>query len=151
MSYASKQSGIKVSNEVGNDLITELGSTFPADTDTALVSGTEYIIAGQPVTSGIWGVQVAFDLTGDNTTAFTSVLIRVSTENAGGTQTDYNILINTTFPDDGVYSFTYNSFVDIGTTTPTDDPSPIYATILPTFVGTAPTSPSHYLRLFKLV
>jgi hypothetical protein len=149
MSYASKQSGIKISNEVGSDIYTELGSTFPADTETPLVSGTEYIVGGQPVTSGIWGVQVAFDLIGDDTTAFTSVLIRVSTENVGGISSDYNILINTTFPDNGVYSFTYNSFVDIGSGIA--DPSPIYATILPTFVGTAPTSPSHYLRLFKLV
>jgi hypothetical protein len=148
MSYASKQSGLTDSNVVGRDITTDLGSSFPP-VATPLVSGTEYIVAEQPVPNGIWGVEVAFDLQGDATTVFTSVLIRIQTVVLGGLQTDYDILINTTLPDTDVYSFTYNSFVNIGNAPA--DPSPIIASIIPTFVGTAPTSPSHYLRLFKLV
>jgi hypothetical protein len=155
MSFASKQSGYVASTEVGTDIISALEQNFPVPAlTTPLVSGTTYIIAGQPVPNGIYGVEATFTLVGDNTTSFSSVLIMISTEVPAGEISANSVLINTTLPDTDTYSFTYNAFVNIGNS-PTDPPapdfSPIYATILPTFTGTAPTSPSHYLRLYKLV
>lgn len=147
MSYASKQSGFTKSNEVAfNVYPTNAGNTFP---NGDLVSGTEYIIAVQSVPPGTYGVMVTFDLQGDATTNITSIYLRVSLGDVVGTQSDYNICINTTLPDDSVYSFTYNSFVFIGSEA--FSVSPIYATMLPIFTGLAPISPSYYIRLYKLV
>lgn len=156
MSFASKQAGFfgsKRSTEVGRDTgPTNSGHTIPQDGN--LVSGQEYILGSIPVSAGIYGIFATFDILGDATTHFSSILLRVGTgPSTQGTISDISLAINTTLPDFEVYSFTYNTYVTVGTANviPAEDLSPIFATILPIFVGTQPYCPSYYIRCFKLV
>jgi hypothetical protein len=130
------------------------GSTIPVAPAT-VVSGTEYTALTWTLQDGNVGnngrgayiLNFTFDVVGDNTTAFTSILVQL---NIGGALLwDSDVLIGTTLPDSNPYSFyipfTYMFDENIGILTPT-----LSFILKPTFTGTAPTIPSAYASIYKI-
>lgn len=143
MSYASKQSGLSPSNEVGKVFLTTSGSTLPVAPAT-LVSGTTYSIAETSlITKGIWMIEVQAVITGDNTTAFEA--IQVSLETSTGVALYDNWLVGATLA--SVAPIELNGTYPLVVTDTTGEVS---VKIVPTFAGTAPTAQG-LIRPFKVV
>ena len=143
MSYASKQSGLVVSDEVGTNFITTAGSTLPTPPAT-LVSGTEYTIASTNLCSkGIWMIETQLDIVGDNTTYFEA--IQVTVRSSTGITLYDNWLVGTTLKSNAQIELngTY-PLISIATT------GLVSVKITPTFTGTAPTAVG-LIRPFKVV
>jgi hypothetical protein len=122
------------------------GGNLPSS-PTLLVSGTTYTFINTPFPfgTGIYGYNMNFDITGDNTTSFTRIKTQTS-ENLGGfVISDNDFLIGTTLPDTTTFNFSYLNLVQVSTA------SNLYITFTPTFTGTAPTiAPSPYIYFYKI-
>ena len=148
-SFLTTNAGLTSTSNISSSVILGSGShggNLPV-APAPLVSATQYTFINTPLTSGVglYSIRMSFDLQGDNTTAFTSIGVQVST--GAGVLMDMDFLVGTTFPSNAVFSFneTFNLFQS-----PTSVFGGVNIQFTPVFAGTAPTITSPYIAVYKI-
>jgi hypothetical protein len=115
-----------------------------------LVSGNQYTFCDVPFPNGAgtYLMEINFDITGDNTTAFSYIKTAWRIGGiAGGVLLDTDFLVGTTLPDATAISQSYSAPYGVSASTAVNT---LAITFTPTFVGTAPTITATYLKFYKL-
>jgi len=150
--YTTKNSKNIISADVGDEILQtsfNSGGNLPIAPAT-LVSGTQYTFCSTPFPFGVgtYAININFDLTGDNTTAFDYIkTINYIGAIGGSIYSDNTLFVGTTLPDATQISTSYNIIYQLSSTTANKSLSIAFT---PTFAGTAPIITSAYLRFFKL-
>lgn len=141
-----------VSSNVGG-VVTRTSATAGGNlpvAPTALVSGTQYTFCNTPFPSfaGTYLIEINFDITGDNTTAFSYIKTAWKIGGiAGAVLLDTDFLVGTTLPDATAISTSYSAPYGVSASTAINT---IAITFTPTFLGTAPTITSAYMKFYKI-
>ena len=159
MSYSSVYTSTSTNDAVAKNIVSSNvggvvtrtsasgGGNLPA---IALVSGTQYTFCDTPFPSGAgtYLIEINFDITGDNTTAFSYIKTgwRIGGI-AGGVLLDTDFLVGITLPDATAISTSYSAPYGVSASTAINT---IAITFTPTFGGTAPIITSPYLKFYKL-
>jgi hypothetical protein len=153
MSYSSVYTTITSKNVISADVgavIQKSSASSGGNLPATLVSGTQYTFCSTPFPfgNGTYIINVNFDLTGDNTTAFSYIkTVNYIGNIGGGVLSDKTLLVGTTFPDASTISIQYNIIYQLTSSTTNKSLSIAFT---PTFGGTAPTISSAFLRFYKL-
>lgn len=148
--YTNANGAVIPSNNVGADILKQSssnGGNLPIAPAT-LVSGNTYTFCSLPFplgTGGIYAIEMNFDITGDNTTAFS--YIKTALLVGGGGVRDNDFFVKTTLPDATAISTSYTTLYQTGYNQAN---AILSITFTPTFAGTAPTITSPYLKFYKL-
>lgn len=141
-----------ISANVGGQILktsASAGGNLPVAPAT-LVSGTTYTFCSIPFPFGVgtYAVDINFDITGDNTTAFSYIKTTNYIGAIGGTiLSDNTILVGATLPDASVISINYPIILQLS---PSAVNSTFSIAFTATFAGTAPVITSPYLRFIKV-
>ena len=153
--YTSGTNGVAINtSNIGDSVLKTSGTSggnLPVSPAT-LVSGTQYTFCILPLSgAGLYAISLNFDVDGDNTTAFQSILVEVYKGNSfvapSGLLNDQNFLVGTTLPNANPISQLYTTILQI---TDSDAVKGFAVSLTATFGGTAPTIPSTAIRIQKL-
>lgn len=159
MSYSSVYTSTSTNDAVAKNIISanvggvttvvSAGGTLPV-APTALVSGTTYTFCNTPFPNGAgtYLIEINFDITGDNTTAFSYIKTAWTIGGlGGGVLLDTDFFVGTTLPDATAISTSYSAPYGVSASTVVNT---ITVAFTPTFLGTAPTITSAYVKFYKI-
>lgn len=153
--YTSGTNGVAIdASNVGSSVLRVSGTSggnLPVAPAT-LVSGTTYTFCILPLFgAGLYALSLSFDVDGNNTTVFESILVEVYKGNSfvapSGLLNDQDFLVGTTLPNANPISQLYTTILQI---TDSDAVKGFAVSLRATFAGLAPTIPATAIRIQKL-